>query len=132
MGIDVSALAILHQRTRFGFSVTNLNNPKLGINNQDEIPRKMAMGISYVPYEGVITSIEMKKDFAQETEFMAGVESKLFDSFSVRAGVHQNPATWSAGARFHLSGVNLDYAYTHHTVLDGTHFLSIGYSYKRR
>ncbi len=132
VGIDVSGLAVLHQRTSFGFSITNLNNPKMGDTNQNELPRKMAMGISYLPYDRVTTSIEMKKDFAKETEFMAGVESRLFDSFSIRAGVHQNPATWSAGASFYISGIALDYAYTHHSVLDGTHYLNLGYSFKGR
>lgn len=132
VGIDVSGLAILHQRTRFGFSVTNINNPKMGVTNQNELPRKMAMGIAYIPYDGVITSLEMKKDFAKETEFMAGVESRLFENFSLRAGVHQNPATYSAGASFYMSGIKLDYAYTYHAVLDGTHYLNIGYSFKGR
>lgn len=132
VGVDLSAMAVLHQRTRFGFNISNINNPKMGDTNQNELPRKMAMGIAYTPYEGVVTSLEMKKDFAKETEFMAGVESKVFEALSLRAGVHQNPATWSAGARFSLSGINLDYAYTHHTVLPGTHYLNVGYTFIRR
>ncbi|MDZ4121646.1 MAG: hypothetical protein U1C33_04455 [Candidatus Cloacimonadaceae bacterium] len=131
VGFDVGGMAILHQRTRFGFSVSNLNNPKMGDTNQNELPRRMAMGIAYVPYEGVTTSIEMKKDFAKETEFMGGVESRLFESLSIRAGVHSNPATWSAGASFYLSGISLDYSYTHHAVLDGTHYLNLGYVFTK-
>jgi len=129
-GIDLGGMATLHGRTRFGFSVTNLNNPKLGDTNQNKLPSKLSLGISYLPYDRVTTSIEMKKDFAEETEFMAGVETFLFENFCLRAGVHQNPATLSAGAGFYLSGIALDYSYTHHTVLDGTHYLNLGYSLK--
>ncbi len=131
-GFNVGALATLHQRTRFGFAVSNLNQPKMGANNQHSLPRKFSMGISYTPYDQVTTSIEMKKDFAEDTEFMGGVELKLFDPLYLRAGVHQNPATWSAGASFRLIGVVLDYAFTQHTVLDATHYLNIGYDFTRK
>ncbi|MDD2331122.1 MAG: hypothetical protein PHI68_00565 [Candidatus Cloacimonetes bacterium] len=126
-GLDLGALAILHQRTRLGFSITNINQPTLGDENQHDIPRKMALGISYVPYDKVVTSIEVKKDFAKETEFMGGVEARLFDPLAIRVGVHQNPATYSAGASFYLAGIEVDYSYTYHAVLEGTHYINIGY-----
>lgn len=131
-GFSMGALATLHQRTKFGFAVTNLNHPKMGANNQHSLPRKFSMGISYIPYDQVTTSIEMKKDFAQDTEFMGGVELQLFEPLYLRAGVHQNPATWSAGASFRLIGVAVDYAFTQHTVLDATHYLNIGYDFTRK
>jgi len=126
-GLNLGAVATLHQRTRFGFSVANLNNPKMGVNNQHNLPRKFSMGIAYQPYDQVTTSVEMKKDFAEDTEFMGGVELKLFEPLYLRAGVHQNPATWSAGASFRLIGIILDYSFTKHTVLNDTHFLNISY-----
>ncbi|MBM4399333.1 MAG: hypothetical protein FJ041_03250 [Candidatus Cloacimonetes bacterium] len=131
-GLNLGALATLHQRTKFGFSVSNLNQPKIGVNNQHTLPRKLSMGLSYMPYDQVTTSVELKKDFAEDTEFMGGVEFKLFDPFYLRAGVHQNPATWSAGASFRMVGIILDYAYTQHVVLDATHFLNISYEFMRK
>lgn len=128
-GLDLGAVAILHQRTRLGFSISNLNNPKMGVNNQIELPRKLAMGVSYIPYDGVTTTIELRKDFAETTEFMGGVEAKLFEPFIIRAGVHQNPATWNCGASFNVSGISLDYAFTEHSVLGGTHYLNLGYKF---
>ncbi len=131
-GVDIGVLAILHRRTRFGFSVTNVNHPKMGDVNQHDLPRKLALGISYIPYEDVVTSVEVKKDFAQQTEFMAGVEYRIFDPFSIRMGVHQNPASWSAGASFYLSGISIDYSFSSHAVLDGTHYLNVGYQFQGR
>lgn len=131
-GLNLGVLATMHQRTKFGFSVTNLNNPKVGKTNQHSLPRKLAMGISYTPYDQVTTSVEMKKDFAEDTEFMGGVELKLFEPLYIRAGVHQNPATWSAGASFRMVGINVDYSYTQHTVLDATHYFNIGYTFAGR
>jgi len=128
-GVNLGAIATLHQRTRFGFAVSNLNNPKMGENNRHQLPRKFSMGLAYTPYDQVVTSVEMKKDFAEDTEFMGGVELRLFDPLYLRAGIHQNPATWSAGASFRLMGIVLDYAFTQHTVLDATHYLNVGYNF---
>jgi hypothetical protein len=130
-GINLGAIATLHQRTKLGFAVYNLNHPKVGVDNRHDLPRKFSMGVSYIPYDGVVTSIEMKKDFAEDTEFMGGVELRLFDPLYLRAGVHQNPATWSAGASFRMIGIILDYSFTQHTVLEPTHFLNIGYEFGR-
>jgi hypothetical protein len=131
-GLTLGGLATLHQRTKFGFAVTNINQPKVGVNNQHSLPRKLCLGLSYVPYDQVITSIEMKKDFAEDTEFMGGVELKLLEPLYLRAGVHQNPATWSAGASFRMIGVVLDYSFTQHTVLEPTHYLNISYEFARK
>jgi hypothetical protein len=129
-GLNLGAKAIMHQRTTFGFSVSNLNQPKMGEANQHSLPRKLCMGVAYKPYDQVITTVEMKKDFAEDTEFMGGVEVKLFEPLAIRAGVHQNPATWSAGVSFKMIGVALDYSFTQHQVLDATHYLNIGYQFK--
>jgi opacity protein-like surface antigen len=130
-GLNIGAMATLHQRTRFGFAVNNINQPTMGEDDKHSLPRKLSMGISYTPYDQVTTSLEMKKDFAEDTEFMGGVELKLFEPLYIRAGVHQNPATWSAGASFRMVGVVIDYAFTQHTVLDATHYFNIGYEFKR-
>lgn len=128
-GVDLGLTALLHTRTKLGFAVSNLNKAKMGFENQIDLPSKLALGISYIPYDGVTTSLELKKDFARETEFMGGVEAKLFEPLAIRFGVHQNPATYSAGATFILEGVSLDYAFTMHSVLAPTHYLNLGYKY---
>lgn len=128
-GIDMGATAVLHTRTKLGFAVTNLTQSKMGFENQIDLPSKLALGVSYLPYDRVTTTIEVKKDFASETEFMGGVEAQLFDPLAIRFGVHQNPATYSAGATFSLEGVSLDYAFTMHSVLAPTHYLNLSYKY---
>lgn len=129
MGMDIGVTALLHGRTRIGFAVTNLFKAKMGFENQIDLPSKLAMGVAYVPYDGVTTTVEVKKDFAQETEFMGGVEAKIFEPFHVRFGVHQNPALYSAGATFVVDSVSLDYAFTMHSVLAPTHYLNLGYKF---
>ncbi len=129
IGLDLGVLALLHGRTKFGFAVTNVNKAKMGRENQIDLPNKLALGISYTPYDRVTTSIEIKKDFAHETEFMGGVEARVFEPLALRFGVHQNPATYNAGASFYVENMEVDYTYTHHAVLEGTHYFSLGYKF---
>ncbi len=128
-GIDLGATAFLHGRTKLGFSVSNLNSAVMGDANQHTLPTKLALGLSYVPYDRVTTSIEVKKDFAKETEFMGGVEVWIFEPFCVRFGVHSNPATWNAGIGLDVQGIKLDLAYTAHAVLPGTLYGNLGYRF---
>lgn len=132
-GINVGALAILHQRTRLGFTFSNINNPKIGEDNFHELPQKLAMGLSYIPYEDVITSVELKKTFVNETEdsgteLHAGTEVKIYKMFFVRFGIRNNPTSYSMGARFSLYNIMLDYAFNTHTIGD-THHFGIGYRF---
>jgi hypothetical protein len=128
-GIDLGVTALLHTRTKLGFAVTNLGKAKMGFENQIDLPSKLAMGIAYMPYDGVTTTVELKKDFAEATEFMGGVEAKVFEPLYIRAGVHQNPATYSAGATFVLEGISIDYSFTMHSVLSPTHYMNLGYKF---
>lgn len=128
-GLDLGVVALLHGRTRFGFAVTNLNKATMGNENQIDLPNSIAMGIAYTPYDQVTTSIELKKDFAKETEFMGGVEARILPPLALRFGVHQNPALYTAGASFYIDKVEVDYSFSYHAVLPSTHFFSLGYKY---
>jgi len=128
-GVDLGVTAFLHGRTKLGFTVTNINQGSMGDANQNTLPSKLALGISYIPYDQVITSIEVKKDFAKETEFMGGVEVHLFEPLAVRFGVHSNPATWNAGIGLNVKGITIDIAYTTHAVLPGTIYSNLGYKF---
>jgi len=129
LGIDLGVTALLHGRTRLGFTASNLNQAYMGSTNQHTLPSKLALGISYIPYEGVTTTLEVKKDFAEETEFMGGVEYWLFEPLAVRFGVHSNPATWNAGIGLNIEGIKLDLSYTTHAVLPGTLYGNVGYEF---
>ncbi|MCD6181401.1 MAG: hypothetical protein J7K89_03360 [Candidatus Cloacimonetes bacterium] len=128
-GMNVGAMAILHQRTRLGFTVTNLNKPKVGEDSDLSLPQKMAMGISYIPYNGVITAMELKKTVGGETEIHAGTEVQVMDKLTLRCGARSQPASYSFGARFTMFDVLVDYGYSTHEVLDGTHHFSLGYNF---
>lgn len=130
IGIDLGLMALLHGRTKFAAAVTNINKAKMGLENQIDLPNKIALGIAYTPYDMVTTTIELKKDFAKETEFMGGVEARPFEPIAIRFGVHQNPATYNAGASFYIRNIEVDYSFTYHAVLPSTHYFNLGYKFE--
>lgn len=129
-GVDLGLVALLHDRTRFGFAVNNVTKATMGYENQIDLPSSLSLGISYLPYDMVTTSIELKKDFGKETEFMGGVEAHPFAPLAIRFGVHQNPATYNAGMGLQVKNIVLDYAFTYHPVLEGTHYLNLSYKFE--
>ncbi len=128
-GVGFGGLAVLHQRTRIGFFASNLNSPDMGKNNEEKLPKRLDAGISYIPYEGVTTSVDLKQDFGQATEIHGGVEVSVFPMFALRFGVHNNPSVYSMGAGFKVQKIQLDYTYMIHAVLDATHHFSVGYQF---
>jgi hypothetical protein len=127
-GLNVGALATLHKRTKIGFTFYNINNPKMGQDNSQDLPQKLAMGISYDPYLDVTTSLELKKSLNGDTEIHAGAEVKVIDMLTLRLGTRTNPNSFSAGARFDLYNVVVDYAANTHT-MGLTHHFGIGYKF---
>ncbi|MBT3168531.1 MAG: hypothetical protein HN952_03000 [Candidatus Cloacimonetes bacterium] len=127
-GVNLGMLATLHQRTKIGFTITNLNNPKVGVDNLHELPQKMVMGISYEPYTGVITALELEKPLAGKTEIHAGTELQITKIFALNFGIRSNPASYSAGARFDIYNVIVEYGFNTHTIGE-THHFGLGYKF---
>ena len=129
VGLNAGVIAVLHQRTRLGFMLTNINKPKIGEDEKHDIPQMLAVGLSYIPYQGVLTSIDLKKNFEGSTELRTGVEVELHPMMTLRMGVRNNPASYSFGAGFNVMGIHLDYGLNTHTKLDLTHHIGIGYKF---
>jgi len=127
-GLNLGASATLHTRTKIAFTVYNINNPTVGKDNSHELPQRIAMGISYLPYTDVNTSIELKKAIDGDTEIHAGAEVEVLEMLTFRLGVRNNPNSFSAGASFDLYNIIVDYGVNTH-ILGLTHHFGIGYKF---
>ncbi len=128
-GVNMGALATIRQRTKLAFSVTNINNPKIGKDNESDLPQVFAVGLSHSPYEKVTTSVELKQEFGEETQIMGGLEISPHEVLTLRGGVHNKPNVISFGAGINMYNILVDYAYNSHATLDGTHHFSVGYKF---
>ena len=127
VGLNAGIITVLHQRTKIGFMLTNINKPTMGKDEKHEIPQQLALGLSYIPYQGVITAIDLKKNSDGETEIRGGVEVGIHPAMTLRMGVRNNPASYSAGAGFNVMGIKIDYALSTHAKLNLTHHFAVGY-----
>ncbi len=127
-GLGVGAAAVIRDRTRVGFSALNLNNPSIGDRDREELRRRVSVGVSYAPYPGVETVLDIASELGEEVQYRGGAEFQVGDFASLRAGIRSEPSTFGAGIGFRLRGLRLDYGFsTGGGVLGETHQFGIGY-----
>jgi len=95
-GIDVGMSVTVHERTHIGFQVKNLSNPMIGL-DQEELAKRLVAGVSYEPYDGVITSFEFNNQLGEDIQYRGGLEFLLVEGFALRAGVVTGPNKLTGG-----------------------------------
>jgi hypothetical protein len=96
----------------------------------ERIPTILRGGFSYQFSDKVIVALETEKDVDQETVFKAGIDYKVVDNFSLRAGVGSNPASNSFGFGMQLGQLQIDLASSYHYVLGYSPQISMVYQFK--
>jgi hypothetical protein len=125
-GLDLGFFATLHDRSRAGILVKNINRPRFGEDHSFPLPQWIAAGIAYAPFPMVVTSLELKKEIDRDVSVHGGGEFMLLERIRLRAGIETNPTRFSGGIGFCGAGIAIDYAYAGHAVLSDTHY--IGFS----
>lgn len=129
VGIDLGLVATLHERTRFGVLVHNVNSPEIG-DDQEPIPQRLHGGVAYEAYPGVVTSFEISTEVDQDPQYHGGLEFELAPGFDVRGGVVSNPNKLTAGFGYQRRGVAVNYGFsTGGGVLDSTHQFGVTLSW---
>jgi hypothetical protein len=128
-GIDLGFMMTLHKRTRLGFQIKNLNNPQIGLDNE-ELRRRLIAGVSYEPYDGVITTFEFVNELEEKVQYHGGVEMAIITNFALRAGVLTNPNKITGGFGYAFKGFGFDYGFsTGGGTLDGTHQFGLNFAW---
>ncbi|MCP4634644.1 MAG: conjugal transfer protein TraF [candidate division Zixibacteria bacterium] len=129
LGIDIGVFATIRNRTKVGFAVKNFNSPTFGDNLKKDLARRLAFGVSYEPYSGIITSGALEKKTGYDTRGLAGIEAEIFEFASLRLGLQSHPNNITAGLGLKYFGGIFDYALAYHNVLGATHQFAISYSF---
>jgi len=129
VGVDLGFLFTLHRRTRLALQVHNINDPRIGEDNE-ELTRRVTGGISYEPYDGVVTAFEMDNELGEDVVYKGGVEAYVVPGFALRAGVTTNPNRLTAGFGYGMMGFSVDYGFsTGGGTLDSTHQFGLVYAW---
>lgn len=131
-GVSIGALAVVRDRTRVGFQALNFNNPTIGSRDHEELRRRVSVGVSYAPYSGVETVLEIASELGEAVQYRGGTEFEVAPFLRLRAGIKSNPSVFTAGVGLQWTGMQLDYGFsTGGGVLPDTHHFGIGYSLSR-
>ena len=125
-GLDAGFVATVRRRTRVGAFIKNLNKPVLGVESGHSLPQRLSIGLSYLPYAGIMTGFDIEKPLGEPIVLRGGVEYGLTDFLLLRAGMESDPVTFNAGLAVCLSGITVEYAYADHPVLPGSHLFGVG------
>jgi long-subunit fatty acid transport protein len=124
-GFDVGILGNLRDRTRIGFFLKNINEPSLGKVNREALPQWLTAGISYRPYYGVVTELDVRSVRGEDVEMHMGMQFAVTDFLDIRFGFQTEPSSLTGGFTVGVARANLDYAYSSHSVLPGTHHVAL-------
>ncbi len=128
VGLDLSGQVVLHERTRVGFYALNVNNPSIGDVDEEELIRRVGGGLSYSPYRGVVTVLDISNELGEQVQFRGGTEFQVTDFLWLRGGLRTQPNIFTAGVGFRQYGISVDYGFsTGGGTLDATHQFGISY-----
>ncbi len=97
VGLDLGVAAPVTPEVWIGSKATNINQPKYGSLNDEELPRELSIGFSFRLSEAVIFSSDVVKDVRFPVSYRNGIEIVVFKPFFARAGITTSPQTVSAG-----------------------------------
>jgi len=125
MGVDLGILVTVHKRTKMGVLIKNVNNPQIGV-DEEELAHRLIAGVSYEPYDGVITTFEFDNELGQDGQYHGGIEFLPVTGFALRAGIVTNPNKLTAGFGYTLEQLTFNYGFsTGGGTLDSTHQLGL-------
>lgn len=128
-GLDVGLTATLHERTRAGVLVHNVNSPRIGI-DEEELPRRLQAGISYEPYAGVVTIFELENTQDEPVQWRGGMEMEIVQDFHLRAGIMTEPNKLTGGFGYRFGDAAIDYGFsTGGGVLDSSHQFGVTWTW---
>ena len=126
VGIDIGGAVSVYGRTRLGFFARNLNNPTIG-DDAEELEQQVGVGISYRPYAGVTTALDIRNGLGEVFRVHGGLEFEIAPQLELRFGLETEPSRFNGGFAVHLPSVDLDYGFgSGGGVLDASHQFGIG------
>jgi hypothetical protein len=130
-GTDFGAIFKFDDKVQFGLAIKNFNQPKL-VDNSDDIPTIFSSGIAVFPYEEVNLVFDFSYDKRYRGQLHFGQEIKLIKNLPLRFGIQTSPSRHAFGVGFDFEKIDIDYAYLSHPVLDGTHKISLAFSWGKK
>jgi|TARA_B110000467_G_C18322362_1_gene486351 hypothetical protein len=130
-GFDIGFQGVLNSRYYIAYYLQNINSPTLGRGVGNHLPKSITIGLSYRPYNDLLTSLDVHQLSGNNTsEVRFGIEYFLNKSLILRTGIQSNPNRFSSGLSYKLTNFDISYAFITHHIMPTTHQLSLSYRLK--
>jgi len=125
-GLDISMFTRVYRSWTLGFIAQNLNQPKMGLGEQGQMPRRLAFGVGFSPNPGIHSAVDIEKEPGKSTRVRVGQELRIVqDHLTLRCGVQTEPVSFAFGLRAGVKMASLDYALNTHPQLGLSHSFGV-------
>ena len=130
-GINLGFQASLRNTYRFGIFLKNINSPIIGNGlSQQELPRRLDAGISYLPLPDVETSFTVSQQLGMQNMVLSGgFKYKINKFFNFQLGAQSNPNRFGFGFSSNIRSLILTYSFLSHPVLPSTSQFGVRYNF---
>ena len=131
-GIDVGLLASLRNKMQVGVFIKNINSPSMGRGSTLQyLPRKLVMGISYMPLEKLNTHFNLETLLGyKDIHFSFGFEYRINHMFVLNSGIMIKPNRFGFGFSYSpIKEVVISFGTLTHPVLPVSNSLEVGFKF---
>ena len=131
-GLDFGFQGSLNNKYYIAYYLQNIFASNVGYGLGSELPASMSIGLSYLPYEGLLTSFDINQLSGHTNqEVRIGIEYILSNSWILRTGIQSNPNRFSIGFEYNLFDFgNISYGLITHHVMPITHQITFSTNLK--
>jgi hypothetical protein len=130
VGLDIGMIMNVYKRWKIGFFYHNLNSPTIGDAYKHPLPEEISLGVSYSPFDNVITLLDFEKQLNYNINVKMGVEVEVVENLlTLRGGVASEPILFSLGFGTGFKHIILNYSFETHSELPITHLVEAGWKF---
>jgi len=99
---------------------------------EDRLPTIVKGGLAYLPSEILTIAVEAEKNLDAPMMFKSGIDYRIIEKLSLRAGISTAPFTGTFGIGLNLGNLKIDFANSFHPVLGYSPHFGLIYSAAKR
>ncbi len=129
-GVDIGMIMEVYRHWKIGFFYRNVNGPSIGDEFKHPLPEQISVGLSYSPFNNVITLLDFEKQLGYDINTKMGAEVEIIKNLLVlRSGVETEPVDFSIGFGSGFKHLRVNYAFRTHPELPFTHEMEAGWKF---
>jgi hypothetical protein len=127
LSINFGGIATLTEKISVGAYVTNINRPKISLQDDERISTSIVAGLNFKVSEKVILLTEIAKDLDNDATVKGAIEYTVHKKVFFRTGFNLNPNAGFFGLGFITRKLKIDYGMQYSYLLNFSHQASVIY-----